>query len=112
MTRAAEELGVTHGAVSRQIKVLEAAMGITLLTRFSRHVEPTPEGLQLAEGLATAFGMVGAAVKRVLPGPLTLSCSSSITMCWLLPRVSGFYKKNPGIELNPHFSQDLGTSGL
>ena len=81
-------------------------MGITLLTRFSRHVEPTPEGLRLAEGLATAFGMVASAVERVQPGPLTLSCSSSIS--WLLPRVSGFYKKNPGIELTLDLNYDVG----
>lgn len=109
MTKAAEELCVTHGAVSRQIKALEAAIGLKLLTRFSRHVEPTPEGVRLAEGLATAFGMVASAVERVQPGSLTLSCSSSITMCWLLPRVSGFYKKNPGIELTLDLNYDRVT---
>src|SRR4051812_41248831 len=99
MTKAADELCVTHGAVSRQIKALEAAMGVTLLNPLSRHVEPTPEGIRLAEGLAAAFGMVAAAVERVQPGPLILSCSSSIAMCWLIPRISAFYEQNPGIEL-------------
>jgi len=49
---------------------------------------------------------VASAVERVQPDPLTLSCSSSIS--WLLPRVSGFYKKNPGIELTLDLNYDVG----
>lgn len=106
MTAAAEELHVTHGAVSRQIKALEAAMGVTLLKRGSRVVEPTPEGARLAEGLTPAFGTVYAALERLKPGPLTLSCSSSITMCWLIPRVSMFYKRNPELRLKLDLNYD------
>ena len=106
MTAAAEELHVTHGAVSRQIKSLEAAMGVTLLKRGSRSLEPTPEGARLAEGLTAAFGTVYATLERVKPGPLTLSCSSSVTMCWLIPRVSVFYRRHPGLELKLDLNYD------
>ncbi|MBV9653051.1 MAG: LysR family transcriptional regulator [Acetobacteraceae bacterium] len=106
MTKAAEELHVTHGAVSRQIKALETTMGVTLLKRGPRSLEPTPEGARLAEGLTAAFGTVYATLDRVRPGPLTLSCSSSITMCWLIPRVSVFYRHNPGLELKLDLNYD------
>jgi LysR family glycine cleavage system transcriptional activator len=106
MTLAAEELCVTHGAVSRQIKSLEAALGMALLTRGARSVEPTPEGLRLAEGLRAAFSLVEATIEHVRPSPLVLSCSSSIAMCWLIPRISGFYERNPDMEINLDLNYD------
>jgi LysR family transcriptional regulator, glycine cleavage system transcriptional activator len=106
MTLAAQELCVTHGAVSRQIKSLEVALGVTLLTRGVRSLEPTPEGLRPAEGLTTAFGLMYTTIEHVKPGPLVLSCSSSITMCWLIPRMPGFYEQNPGIEIKLDMNYD------
>ena len=106
MTLAAEELCVTHGAVSRQIKSLEAALGMALLTRGVRSLEPTPEGLHLAEGLAASFSLIQATIEHVRPSPLVLSCSSSIAMCWLIPRISGFYERNPDIEINLDLNYD------
>jgi len=100
MTRAAQELCVTHGAVSRQVQALEAKLGVLLLKRHTRSVEPTPEGLRLAADLTVALNLIQAAVERTKPGPLVLSCSSSITMCWLIPRMQNFYEKNPGIDIN------------
>lgn len=100
MTRAARELCVTHGAVSRQIRALESKLGVLLLKRHTRSVEPTPEGIRLAADLAIALNLMQAAVERTKPGPLVLSCSSSITMCWLIPRMQMFYEKNPGIDIN------------
>jgi LysR family glycine cleavage system transcriptional activator len=106
MTLAAQELCVTHGAVSRQVQALETAMGVTLLKRHARSVEPTPEGLRLADDLTAAFGLIHATVERTRPGPLILSCSSSITMCWLIPRMSIFYEQNPGIEIKLDMNYD------
>src|SRR5215213_4408639 len=106
MTFAAEELCVTHGAVSRQIKALEAALGMALLIRGARSVEPTPEGLRLAEGLRAAFSLMHATIEHVRPSPLVLSCSSSIAMCWLIPRISSFYQRNPGIEIQLDMNYD------
>jgi LysR family transcriptional regulator, glycine cleavage system transcriptional activator len=106
ISRAALELGVTHGAVSRQIKALEEVMGVALLTRGTKESVPTPEGAQLAEALAAAFGMVQATIERMKPGPLTLSCSASMTMCWLIPRMPKFYAKNEGIEIKLDMNYD------
>ncbi len=73
MSAAANELSVTHGAISRHIRALEDTLGVTLLTRGPFSSDPTPEGLRLAEGLAAAFSAIDAAVEQVKPGPLTLS---------------------------------------
>ncbi|MFE1599299.1 LysR substrate-binding domain-containing protein [Methylobacterium sp. ID0610] len=104
MSAAAAELGVTHGAVSRHIKALEAQFGLPLLERQPRAVAPTQEGAQLAASLAEAFDQIHLAVSRVQPGPLTLSCSATIMMYWLIPRLETFKQANPAIELRLNIS--------
>lgn len=104
MSAAAAELGVTHGAVSRHIKALEAQFGLLLLHRLPRSVSTTKEGAQLAVGLADAFGQMHLAVSRVQPGPLTLSCSATIMMYWLIPRLESFKQANPDVELRLNIS--------
>ena len=106
ISRAAVELGVTHGAVSRQIKALEEVMGVSLLKRGTRESVPTREGEQLVDGLSTAFNLIHATIERLKPGPLTLSCSASITMCWLIPRMPGLYAKHPGMEIKLDMNYD------
>lgn len=106
MTRAAEELCVTHGAVSRQIRSLEDSLGVLLLTRNARLSDPTPEGARLAEGLASAFSIIEGSIERVKPGPLTLSCSSSIMMEWIIPRIGRFHDSHPNIELQFNMNYD------
>lgn len=106
MTLAAEELCVTHGAVSRQIKALEDTLGLALLRRTPHASEPTAEGLRLAEGLGTAFGLIDASLEQLQPGPLTLSCSASVLMHWLLPRMARFQALHPQAVLQFNMNHD------
>lgn len=99
MTAAAEELFVTHGAVSRHLRALEDQLGIVLLKRGGAATELTPDGERLAEGLATAFRLIQESVEKLKPGPLTLSCSSSVMMHWLIPRIGSFYEAHPQVEI-------------
>ncbi len=99
MTAAAAELRVTHGAVSRHVKALEDRFGLLLLQRWPRSVAPTPEGAQLAAELAEAFNRMTLALSRVQPTPLTLSCSATIMMNWLLPRLGRFKRDHPAVDL-------------
>lgn len=101
---AADELSVTHGAVSRHIRMLEDALGLPLLTRGAQGAEPTTEGQRLAEGLSTGFGFIQSSIERLKPGPLTLSCSESIMMYWLIPRLARFKDNNPGVEIRFNMS--------
>jgi LysR family glycine cleavage system transcriptional activator len=99
MSGAAVELGVTHGAVSRHVRALEDQYGIPLLRRLAKSVETTPAGALLASSLAEAFQIMNAGVSRLSPSPLTLSCSATIMMNWLIPRLNDFKRDNPDIEL-------------
>ncbi|TGE01770.1 LysR substrate-binding domain-containing protein [Methylobacterium nonmethylotrophicum] len=106
LTRAAAELCVTHGAVSRHVKALEAALGVPLLRRGGVASEPTPEGARLAEGLGTAFGQIAATLAEIAPGPLTLSCSASIMLCWLIPRMPAFHAAHGDVPVELDASYD------
>ena len=101
---AATELSVTHGAVSRQIRSLEDSLGLALLKRSAHGTEPTAEGQRMAEGLSTAFSLIQSTIEQVKPGPLTLSCSESIMMYWLIPRLARFQEANPEVELRFNMS--------
>jgi DNA-binding transcriptional LysR family regulator len=101
---AADELAVTHGAVSRQVRMLEETFGISLLRRTAQGAEPTPEGQLLAAGLKRGFDEIQSSVDQLKPGPLTLACSTSIMMYWVLPRLSRFQQKNPDVLLQYHMT--------
>ncbi len=106
MSAAACELSVTHGAVSRHVKSLEDLFGISLLLRGPRSVEGTPEGAKFAMELSRAFALIASSVKQLQPGPLTLSCSSTIMMSWVIPRISAFHALHPEIELRFNMNYD------
>ncbi|WP_418320844.1 LysR substrate-binding domain-containing protein [Piscinibacter sakaiensis] len=99
MTAAADELSVTHGAISRHIRALEETLGLALLTRGAHSTDPTPDGARLAEGVAAALKLMQATLDQLKPGPLTLSCSASILTHWLIPRLVRFNQRHPDIEL-------------
>ena len=99
MSAAASELSVTPGAISRHVRSLEETLRVTLLTRGAVSSDPTPEGLRLAEGLAAGFSAIDAVLEQVKPGPLTLSCSTSIMMYWLIPRIADFHRRHPDVQL-------------
>lgn len=99
ITRAAQELCVTHGAISRLVQQLEAELKAPLLRRLPRSVEPTAEGARLAEALGTAFSLMHKGVAEFRDRPLTLACSSSIMSRWLIPRLASFRQLHPEVEL-------------
>ena len=104
MSAAAQELGVTHGAISRHIRALETQFGLLLVRRLPHAVETTAEGVELARTLTEAFAQISVAVARVKPMPLTLSCSATIMMYWLIPRLGRFKALHPEIDLRLNVS--------
>jgi len=102
-TRAAEELCVTQGAVSQQVKQLEQWLQRPLFLRSPRALMPTPEGKWLGVVLRESFEAIeitlGQLRKRDHQGPLTLSCSPSFAMRWLTPRLGDFFRLHPDLGL-------------
>ena len=80
VTDAANELGVSHSAVSHHIASIEALFEIPLLRRLPHSVQPTEEGGRLAGRLTEGFRLINAGVKLLEPAPLKISCSSTMMM--------------------------------
>lgn len=100
--KAADELAVTPGAVSRQIKALETELGLRLFERFNRAVRLTPAGERLAEGVGRGLEGLQAAVAEAQgarAGPLTISVMHSLAARWLVPRVHDFQQRYPDIQV-------------
>jgi len=103
-THAGEVLHVTQGAVSRQIKQLETALGVPLFNRVHQAVELTPAGQELAETLQRLFAEMEVAVHRAAgqqrPEMLTLNVPPTFATRWLAPRLSDFRSRYPQIDLS------------
>lgn len=102
--RAADELHLTHGAVSRQIRQLEEMLGVALFERRNRAVFLTREGAAFQLTCARVMEKLAdgiRAIQRPAPGqPLVVSCEPTLAMRWLIPRVGRFQAAHPGIELH------------
>jgi len=103
LTKAADALGVTHGAVSRQIKQLEQYLGVPLLHRRPNGVEKTDAGERLHVATRQAFSALRIGVRDVKRGrdgrSVTISLSASLATKWLVPRLPAFRAQHPGIAL-------------
>jgi LysR family glycine cleavage system transcriptional activator len=103
LTAAAEEMNVTHAAVSRQVKQLEQRLGVQLFERLPRGLKLTVHGALLAEGTREAFDRLATAIEDVsapaVRRKLTISTFSSLATRWLMPRVQGFSTLFPETDL-------------
>lgn len=109
-TRAAEELGVTQAAVSRQVKALEAELGTTLILRHPVGNALTNEGAVLLEAIRSGLDRMARGVEAVRPAPrrrrLTVSVAPFFSAVWLTPRLAGFARCHPGIDVRLHHSYE------
>lgn len=100
-TRAAAELNVTHSAVSRQVKALEAALGVRLFEGPKHRLQLTTQGRALLEGLGAGFDALAEAVRRVCEtAEVHLAVHPSLAVKWLIPRLPGFERDRPGVALH------------
>jgi len=102
-TRAAEELHVTQGAVSQQVKQLEEYLGFALFRRLPRRLALTSEGRAFHEVVAVALRDIAdkAESLKAMRGndPVTVSVVPSFAAKWLIPRLTEFRRANPDIAV-------------
>ena len=102
-SQAAEELCVTQSAVSHQVRQLETWFGFDLFQRNGRRISVTEKGAELATSLTEAFGEVARTCRRISTSDdvvsLTVAAIPSVATCWLIPRLSDFWKTHPGIRI-------------
>ena len=102
LTKAAQELHVTAGALSHQIRALEELLGVQLFERRVRSIALTPTGKQLHPGLQSGFQQIRDAVAGLDAGRnervLVISTSPGLTSKWLAPRLYRFADAHPDID--------------
>lgn len=107
-TRAAEELCVTQGAVSHQVKALEAELGIKLFNRERQRLVITEAGRVYLSVVRDAFDRISGGTERLLQrqsaGALTVSTSPNFAAKWLVHRLGRFAEAHPTIELRVNAS--------
>lgn len=104
-TRAAAELHVTQGAVSRLVKQLEADLGCALFRRGPRGLELTADGAAYLPALSDAFERLAAATRLVTRGRrhanhLAITMMPTLAMRWFMPRLADFHKRHPDIAVD------------
>lgn len=102
-TRAAEELHLTQGAISLQIRKLEAFLGTPLFVRRARHIELTEAGKLFHDACRALLDGFEKAVESISDHQnlqtLTVSTIPTIGILWLMPRLSSFTSQEPDIEV-------------
>ncbi len=102
-TKAAAELHVTQGAVSQQIKQLEANLGFDLFHRRTRGLALTEKGQALAETAQAVFRRLFDKLDELQQSEegdiLTVTASPSLAVKWLIPRLGRFHARHPEIDV-------------
>jgi LysR family glycine cleavage system transcriptional activator len=100
--RAADELAITPGAVSRQVKALETELAVRLFERFNRAVRLTETGRSLAAGVGRGIALMEEAVQEVRAprqAVLAVTAMHSFAARWLVPRLHNFNERHPDIQV-------------
>ena len=101
-TGAADELSVSHSAISRHVRGLEDRLGAQLFREASRGVELTPLGREYLAEVTPALDQIAAASEVLAERPLglvTVDSEQLFAAKWLIPRLGSFYARFPDVEL-------------
>lgn len=119
VTAAAGERFITQSAMSRQIQALESALGAPVFERRHRALVLTPAGERLLAATRGALAQIAEAVAAIrapaAPAPLALTTTPSFAALWLIPRLAGFTRDHPGVDVRIDASferRDLARGGF
>jgi len=110
---AADELAVTHSAVSQQIRLLEEQLGFELFDRRGRRVVLNPAGAALLRSVEPALAQIDDGVQAAAAAAsgtqqrLRVTVLPSFAQRWLLPRMGRWRERHPDIALEIHASQQV-----
>ena len=115
-TAAAGELGVTLGAVSRQVKALEKELDCALFHRHHRGVELTAAGIDLFQVLSSSFQQIGRLCRelrsRARSSDVIVGSTTSFASLWLMPRLGAFWQRYRDINLSHAISDNPDDPGF
>lgn len=99
---AAEELGVTQGAIAQQVRALEEYLNVILFNRLPRGLSLTPEGAKYLVNITRAFDILTESTELILgqPNSITISVTPTVATKLLIPRLGDLHAVLLGISLN------------
>jgi len=104
MGKAGENLGVTHGAVSHQVRLLEDRLGAQLFSRANNSLALTPAGKRLFSAVSQGFDRILDGTRYLDPdtlsGPLIIGCTQTIALSWAAQHICEFYRRYPTIQIS------------
>jgi LysR family glycine cleavage system transcriptional activator len=110
-SRAAEEVHLTHGAISHQVRALEEELGVQLFTRNGKRIVITADGQQFAELLRKSLTDIAEAAEALTASSrqkrVTITSLPSFAARWLTPRLGHFIELHPDIEVMLQSSSHL-----
>lgn len=102
-SKAAKELFVTHGAISKQVTTLEAWLGTPLFKRSQSQLTLTEAGRVFLAAVTPALDRIAVTAMQLLdqtaPTLLRINAPPTFTMRWLIPRISSFQRRHSGVEV-------------
>ena len=112
VTAAADELGRTHSAISKQLRHLAEDLGVPLFLKDGVGLKPTADATELATEVADALDVLDGARRRIVArhdraNVLRVLCSATLAMRWVVPRLPRFYARHPEIEISLNLSQKV-----
>jgi LysR family glycine cleavage system transcriptional activator len=117
MRLAADELGVTHGAIAQQIRALEAVLGVNLFKRTPRGLSLTFAGQLFQAPIQRAFTLIADATAAVRADEqrrrlgITVTTTPSLAAKWLIPRLGSFSEHEPEVEVRILASERIESLG-
>lgn len=117
-SRAADELFVTHGAISQQIRKLEDELGVRLFLRKGNRMEPTVTGAALAASVTDALSSLKhgvQAARNAACGPIVVSTGAAFATRWLVTRLARLSAETAELDLTVRVEDrvsDLSTDGV
>ena len=103
LEQAGVRMGVTHAAISQQIRALEGELGVALVDRGGRRLTLTVDGQRLAEALSQGFSQIVTTIAQITgadeTAPLRITTTPSFAAGWLMPRLPDFRAHHPAIDI-------------
>jgi DNA-binding transcriptional LysR family regulator len=109
-SRAAQELGVSHSAISRHVRGLEHRLKVNLFRDLPRGLRLTRDGAAYLARLTPVFDTIAEATEALAEHPtglVTLNCEPVFAFKWLIPILGDFQTRHPDVELRLEASQEL-----
>lgn len=109
-SRAADELGVSHSAISKHVRGLEDRLGAHLFRDMPRGVALTPEGQRYLAEVTPAFDAIGEATEvfaERAKGTVVVNCENVFAVKTLVPRLRRFFEKFPDVDVELEASRHI-----